>query len=107
MTSSGMCGSESSEILVAPAFANFASLSERATKVDLNTCLPTARKNFELRDFRTIIKKIKYPGVALHYARDFGARPLPNAGSEPKRFMLANEDALHLFSKYPEEEAAQ
>lgn len=54
-----------------------------------------------------VVFDAKTDELAVHYAKDFGARLLPNAGSGPKRFMLADEDAWRLFSKYLEEEDAQ
>ena len=43
--------------------------------------------------------------LAKHYAEDFGAKRIPSATSGgPKRFMLADEDAWLLFSKYLVEE---
>lgn len=45
--------------------------------------------------------------LARHYARDFGAKQILSAFSGgPKRFMLADEDAWNLFSKYLIEEDA-
>ena len=45
--------------------------------------------------------------LARHYAKDFGAKPILSAASGgPKRFMLADEDAWKLFSKYLKEEDA-
>ena len=45
--------------------------------------------------------------LARHYAKDFGAKLIPSATSGgPKRFMLADEDAWKLFSKYLDEEDA-
>ena len=39
--------------------------------------------------------------LALHYAQDFGAKQLPSIfPGGPKRFMLADEDAWKLFSKF-------
>ena len=43
--------------------------------------------------------------LVKHYAEDFHARQIPSASSGgPKRFMLADEDAWHLFPKYLAEE---
>ena len=42
--------------------------------------------------------------LARHYAKDFGAKPIPSAASsDPKRFTLADEDAWKLLSKYLKE----
>lgn len=41
----------------------------------------------------------------MHYAEDFGARRIASISSGgPKRFMLADQDAWLLFSKYLVEE---
>lgn len=46
--------------------------------------------------------------LAKHYERDFGAKRIPSAFSGgPKRYMLADEDAWNLFSKYLTEEDAE
>ena len=43
--------------------------------------------------------------LAKHYAEDFGAMRIPIiTNSGPKRFMLADEAAWQLFSKYLVEE---
>ena len=45
--------------------------------------------------------------LAKHYEQDFGAKQIPSLSSGgPKRYMLADEDAWKLFSKYLEEEDA-
>lgn len=44
----------------------------------------------------------------MNYERDFGAKRIPSAFSGgPKRYMLADEDAWNLFSKYLTEEDAE
>lgn len=54
-----------------------------------------------------VIFDAKTDELARHYAKDFGAKPIPSAVSGgPKRFMLADEDAWKLFSKYLTEENA-
>ena len=59
-----------------------------------NICLSTAA----LLDAKT-------DELAKHYAEDFGAKRIPSISSGgPKRFMLADEDAWRLFSKYLAEE---
>ena len=46
--------------------------------------------------------------LAKHYERDFGAKRIPSAFSGgPKWYMLADEDAWNLFSKYLTEEDAE
>lgn len=52
-----------------------------------------------------VLFEAKTDELAEHYARDFGARPLPSRSGGPRRFMLADEEAWHLFSKYLVEEA--
>jgi len=53
-----------------------------------------------------VVFDAKTDELAQHYAKDFGAKLIPSAASGgPKRFMLADEDAWKLFSKYLEEEA--
>ena len=43
--------------------------------------------------------------LARHYEKDFHAKRIPNAESGgPKRYMLADEDARMLFSKFLKEE---
>ena len=64
MASSEPRRTESPETLAALAFAGFHPLAEPPQKTVLTTCLPTVKKNFESREFRAIIKTIKYPGVA-------------------------------------------
>lgn len=52
-----------------------------------------------------IVFDAKTDALAKHYEEDFHALPLPNASSSgPKRFMLADEEAWNLFSKYLSEE---
>lgn len=54
-----------------------------------------------------VVFDAKTDELARHYAMDFGAKPIPSAASGgPKRFMLADEDAWKLFSKYLKEEDA-
>ena len=54
-----------------------------------------------------VVFDAKTDELAQHYAKDFGAKRIPSgAVSGPKRFMLADEDAWKLFSKYLEEEDA-
>ena len=53
-----------------------------------------------------VVFDAKTDELAQHYAKDFGAKLIPSAASGgSKRFMLADEDAWKLFSKYLEEEA--
>ena len=53
-----------------------------------------------------VVFDAKTDELAQHYVKDFGAKLIPSAASGgPKRFMLADEDARKLFSKYLEEEA--
>lgn len=48
-----------------------------------------------------VVFDAKTDELAKHYAEDFGAKRIPSAASGgPKRFMLADEDAWLLFSKY-------
>ena len=52
-----------------------------------------------------VVFDAKTDELAKHYAEDFGAKRIPSAMSGgPKRFMLADEDAWLLFSKYLVEE---
>ena len=52
-----------------------------------------------------VVFDAKTDELAKHYAEDFGAKRIPSAVSGgPKRFMLADEDAWLLFSKYLVEE---
>lgn len=51
-----------------------------------------------------VVFEAKTDELAEHYARDFGARNLPSRAGGPRRFMLADEEAWHLFSKYLTEE---
>ena len=54
-----------------------------------------------------VVFDAKTDELARHYAKDFGAKLIPSAASGgPKRFMLADEDAWKLFSKYLDEEDA-
>ena len=54
-----------------------------------------------------VVFDAKTDELARHYAKDFGAKLIPSATSGgPKRFMLADEDAWKLFSKYLDEEDA-
>lgn len=48
-----------------------------------------------------VIFDTKTEELARHYAKDFGAKRVPSGvNGGPKRFMLADEDAWKLFSKY-------
>lgn len=52
-----------------------------------------------------ILFEAKTDELALHYARDFHAKPVMSlSGGAPRRFMLADEDAWRLFSHYLTEE---
>ena len=52
-----------------------------------------------------VVFEAKTDELAKHYAEDFHARQIPSASfGGPKRFMLADEDAWYLFSKYLKEE---
>lgn len=52
-----------------------------------------------------VVFEAKTDELARHYAKDFGAKRIPSLSSGgPKRFMLADEDAWALFSKYLSEE---
>ena len=52
-----------------------------------------------------VVFEAKTDELARHYEEDFGARRIPGVTSGgPKRFMLADEDAWTLFSKYLSEE---
>ena len=52
-----------------------------------------------------VVFEAKTDELAKHYAEDFHARQIPSASSGgPKRFMLADEDAWRLFSRYLTEE---
>lgn len=52
-----------------------------------------------------VVFEAKTDELAKHYAEDFHARRIPSASSGgPKRFMLADEDAWCLFSRYLTEE---
>lgn len=54
-----------------------------------------------------ILFEAKTDELAEHYARDFRARPVAGLPGGPKRFMLADEDAWRLFSKFLTEEDAE
>lgn len=52
-----------------------------------------------------VVFEAKTDALAKHYQEDFHALPLPGAStSGPRRFMLADEEAWNLFSKYLSEE---
>lgn len=51
-----------------------------------------------------VVFDAKTDELAMHYERDFGARRIPGISGGPKRFMLADEDAWKLFSKFLTEE---
>ena len=52
-----------------------------------------------------VVFEAKTDELAKHYAEDFHARQIPSDSSGgPKRFMLADEDAWRLFSRYLTEE---
>ena len=51
-----------------------------------------------------ILFEAKTEELARHYAQDFHAKPVMASTSGPKRFMLADEDAWRLFSKFLTEE---
>lgn len=52
-----------------------------------------------------VVFDAKTDELAWHYAKDFRAKQIPSGASGgPKRFMLADEDAWNLFSKYLTEE---
>ena len=52
-----------------------------------------------------IVFEAKTDELARHYAEAFHARQIPSASSVgPKRFMLEDEDAWRLFSRYLREE---
>lgn len=52
-----------------------------------------------------IVFDAKTDALAKHYEEDFHALQIPRASSDgPKRFMLADEEAWRLFSKYLSEE---
>ena len=51
-----------------------------------------------------ILFEAKTDELARHYAEDFHAKPVLARNDGPKRFMLADEDAWKLFSKYLTEE---
>lgn len=54
-----------------------------------------------------VVFDAKTDALAQHYAKDFGAKRIPSGVSGgPIRFMLADEDAWALFSKYLSEEDA-
>lgn len=53
-----------------------------------------------------VVFDAKTDELARHYERDFHARRIPSPVSGgPKRYMLADEDAWQLFSKFLKEEA--
>ncbi len=54
-----------------------------------------------------ILFEAKTDELAEHYARDFRARLVAGLPGGPKRFMLADEDAWRLFSKFLTEEDAE
>lgn len=55
-----------------------------------------------------IVFDAKTDELAKHYAEDFGAKRIPSISSGgPKRFMLADEAAWLLFSKYLVEEVSE
>ena len=55
-----------------------------------------------------VVFDAKTDELAKHYAEDFGAKRIPSLSSGgPKRFMLADEDAWLLFSKYLVEEVEE
>lgn len=51
-----------------------------------------------------ILFEAKTDELAQHYAEDFRAKPVLSLNDGLKRFMLADEDAWRLFSKYLTEE---
>lgn len=52
-----------------------------------------------------VVFEAKTDELAKHYAEDFHALSIPSVSpSGPKRFMLADEDAWNLFSRYLSEE---
>jgi hypothetical protein len=52
-----------------------------------------------------VVFEAKTDELAKHYAEDFHAKRIPSVSSGgPKRFMLADEDAWALFSRYLSEE---
>ena len=51
-----------------------------------------------------VVFEAKTDELAKHYANDFHAKRLPSLSGGIKRFMLADEDAWRLFSKYLSEE---
>ena len=52
-----------------------------------------------------VVFDAKTDELAWHYESDFGAKRVASLGSGgPKRYMLADEDAWRLFSKYLKEE---
>ncbi len=54
-----------------------------------------------------VVFDAKTDELAQHYEKDFGAKRVPSILSGgPKRYMLADEDAWVLFSKYLKEEDA-
>lgn len=52
-----------------------------------------------------VVFEAKTEELAKHYAEDFRAKQIPSISSGgPKRFLLADEGAWHLFSRYLAEE---
>ena len=51
-----------------------------------------------------VVFEAKTDELARHYEHDFKARRIPNAGTGPKRYMIADEEAWALFSKFLKEE---
>lgn len=52
-----------------------------------------------------VVFEAKTEELARHYAEDFRAKQIPSISSGgPKRFLLADEGAWHLFSRYLAEE---
>lgn len=47
----------------------------------------------------TVTFEAKVPELAEHYARDFGAAPLPSFGGAP-RYEISGEAAMNLFITY-------
>lgn len=50
-----------------------------------------------------VVFDAKTDELAAHYERDFHAKRVASIGSGPKRYMLADEDAWRLLSKFLEE----
>ena len=51
-----------------------------------------------------VLFEAKTEELARHYAEDFHAKPVMASADGPKRFMLADEDAWNLFSRFLTEE---